>query len=63
MKKRITAIGAYEQFIEEHGVEPTREEFIELGYGRATYYRVRKEYFEEKAEEDEMLTTGDFNVR
>ena len=63
MKKRMTAFGAYSKFIDDYGREPTREEFIELGYSRATYYRVRQEYFEEKAYEDEMLTTGDFNVR
>lgn len=62
-KKKLTAIGAYEQFIEEHGVEPTKEEFMGLGYGRSTYYQVRKEYFQLKIEEDEMLTTNQMAIR
>lgn len=55
-KRKLTAMGAYELFVEEYGREPEKEEFIELGYGRSSYYRARKQYEETKeAERYEQL--------
>ena len=48
--KRLTAYGTYIEWTEENKVEPTREEFMELGYSQATYYRAKAQYKKEKKE-------------
>lgn len=51
MIKHKTAIQVYLEFVESNGRQPTKEEFIEIGYCEMTYYRTRKIYKEMLQEE------------
>lgn len=47
----IKAIDRFTSFITENGRYPTLDEFKELGYCRATYYRCKKDYQPTEPEE------------
>lgn len=47
----IKAIDRFTAFTTEHGRYPTLEEFQNLGYCRATYYRCKKDYKPTEPEE------------
>lgn len=56
MVKGTTALATYIKFIEDYGREPEKEEFIDLGYSKTTYYRIRsewKDYVAARVEEKE----------
>ena len=56
MVKGTTALATYIKFIEDYGREPQKEEFIDLGYSKTTYYRIRnewKDYMVARVEEKE----------
>lgn len=64
MVKGTTALTTYIKFIEDYGREPQKEEFIDLGYSKTTYYRIRNEWqdymaarVEEKEEGGSPLAT------
>ena len=48
MKK---AINYFEEFVKENGRYPTLEEFLLMGYSRATYYRCKNDYKPTEPEE------------
>lgn len=52
MIKGITALTAYCELYQKLGGEPSREEFMELGYSQASYYRVKKDFKEQEQSQD-----------
>lgn len=44
MIKGMTALSVYIKFVQDYGKEPSREEFMSLGYGKTTYYRIKREW-------------------
>ena len=49
--RKMTAYGAFAQFVEDNGRYPTLDEFKNMGYSRATYYRCKKDYKPTEPEE------------
>lgn len=62
MKKGTLAIVEFEKFYKRELRIPTCDEFIQLGYSKASYYRVRNIFYQ-ILQEEEMIGGGDFNVR
>lgn len=42
--KHQLGITVFEEFFNENGREPTKEEFMALGYGRSWFYETRKNF-------------------
>lgn len=61
MKKGTLAIIEFEKFYRRELRIPTCEEFKQMGYSRASYYRVRDLFYE--MEKDYELQGAAFNVR
>ena len=51
MMKKLTAYGVFALFTEQKGRYPTLEEFKQMGYSRATYFRCKKDYKPTEPEE------------
>lgn len=49
MIKGKTALTVYIELYRKLGGEPSREEFMALGYSQASYYRARKDFREEES--------------
>lgn len=43
MIKKTSAVVAWVEFILVYGREPEKEEFMEMGFSRSTYYRIKKQ--------------------
>lgn len=43
MIKKTSAIVAWVEFVQVYGREPERDEFMDMGFSRATYYRIKKQ--------------------
>lgn len=54
--KRKLGLTVFEEFYNEYGREPSKEEFMALGYSRSWYFEVKRNFRkmkeEEKAEEE-----------
>lgn len=46
MIKGKTALSVWYEFLAKNKREPEREEFMELGYSRSTYFKTKREYKE-----------------
>lgn len=46
MIKKLTALGVFIELVDELGKLPTKDEFMNRGYSRATYYRTKNNYYE-----------------
>lgn len=46
MIKGVTALTLFINFVEREGRIPTVHEFVDWGYARPHYYKVRKSYYE-----------------
>lgn len=46
MIKKLTALGVFIELVDELGKLPTKDEFMNHGYSRATYYRTKNNYYE-----------------
>lgn len=46
MRKGTLAIIEFERFYQRESRIPTCDEFVNMGYGRSTYYRIRNEFYE-----------------
>lgn len=42
MIKKTSATVAWIEFVQVYGREPEKDEFMEMGFSRATYYRIKK---------------------
>lgn len=51
MVKNKNAVQVWLEFEEKNGREPTKEEFINMGYYNTYYYKIRKKINEIKVEE------------
>ena len=49
--RKMTAYGAFARFVEDNGRYPTLDEFKDMGYSRATYYRCKQAYQPTEPEE------------
>lgn len=49
--RKMNAYDVFCQFIKENGRYPTLEEWLNIGYSRATYYRCKKDYQPTEPEE------------
>lgn len=61
MKRRTLAIIEFDRFYRRELRIPTCEEFVSMGYGRSTYYRIRNEFYELLQEEE--LAANNMAVR
>jgi hypothetical protein len=43
MIKKISAVVAWIEFVQVYKREPEKDEFMEMGFSRATYYRIKKQ--------------------
>lgn len=62
MKKGTLAIIEFERFYKREMRIPTCDEFKQLGYSKATYYRVREDFYKILQKEKELVEVR-FNVR
>lgn len=51
--KRKLGLTVFEEFYEENGREPSKEEFMALGYSRSWYFEVKRNFRKMKEEEKE----------
>lgn len=56
MIKGKTALSVWYEFLAENRREPEKEEFMELGYSRSTYFKTKRDYKE--AESQEVVKDG-----
>ena len=49
MIKKKTSVDIWQEFVNDNGREPTREEFINMGYNANYYYEVKKKFQKLKA--------------
>ena len=59
MIKNRLAIDVFYEFVKNNGKIPTYKEFMELGYSKRTYYRMRTLYYENEKENKENEVKGD----
>lgn len=52
MIKNRLAIDVFYEFVKNNGKIPTYKEFMELGYSKRTYYRMRTLYYENEKENE-----------
>ena len=43
MIKKTSAVVAWIEFVQVYKREPEKDEFMEMGFSRATYYRIKKQ--------------------
>ena len=46
MTKKLTALGAFIELVDKLNRLPDKDEFMNYGYSRATYYRTRNNYYD-----------------
>ena len=46
MIKKLTALGVFIELVNELGKIPSKDEFMNRGYSRATYYRNKNNYYD-----------------
>ena len=56
MIKGKTALSVWYDFLEKNKREPEKDEFMDLGYSRSTYFKTKRDYKE--AESQEVVRDG-----
>ena len=46
MIKKLTALGTFIELVDKLGRLPDKDEFMNCGYSRATYYRTKNNYYD-----------------
>lgn len=69
MVRKVTALGLFIKLVDKFGRLPDKDEFMNCGYSKATYYRTRNNYYdylnsrvEEKEEGGSPIATYEDDV-